>query len=482
MAKLTRLILSFIGNTDLKFQEPHGADKSPILRLLDAVSNADSKLQKPNISADSTRLILFDDDRDGDARAQFCEKLREQLPELGLAGLTLERRKIEMPEGPTDLPALYKQVWEVIPTSGSDSVDEVVFHLTSGTPAMHLTLMLAAESLRLEQSRLFETSREQGVIELFPPYTLALRNKRERDRVKYPKLLKPSDLPDKEHKKLLKGLLKETVVDDAIVADKYVALYKAATNSKQPPRVLMRGATGTGKWWACQQFAAWRGGEKVIWHDPAQCPEVPDGAMLLIRWLDAWSEAEMQRLMMLADERRDVAIAATYRTGQMQPGSAGEGLRGALQIELPTLGSRSDVVELGESLARQLGFMDGKIKERLQYELLSDGYPDNLHSLKELLATAGANSKGKHPERDAYLQARDAQEAESLLNEACRVLMNMDFGSERHSLNEVIKDVQFAVVQRALASGRNQDEVANLLGCSQSTVSSIINRHSADAD
>jgi hypothetical protein len=475
----TRLILSFIGNTDLKFQEPQGNDKSPILRLLLASLDCNTDLQKQRyIPADSTRLILFDDDRDGDARAQFCEKLREQLPELGLAGLTLERYKIEIPKpkSETELTALYEQVWKAIPTSGADSVDEVVFHLSSGTPAMHLTLMLAAESLRLEQSRLFATSREEGVVELKPPYALALRNKRERDRVKYPK---PLVLESKVRKELLKN---NTVVDDAVVASEYAALYKAATNRKQPQRVLVRGAAGTGKWWACQQFAAWRGAEKVIWHDPAQCPEVPDGATLLIRWLDAWSEAEMQRLMMLADERRDVAIVATYRIEQMQPKSASEGLRGAVQIELPTLGSRSDVVELGESLARQLGFMDGKIKERLQYELLNDGYPDNLHSLKELLATTGAHSPGKHPERDAYLQARDAQEAESLLNEACRVLMNMDFGPERHSLNEVIKDIKFAVVQRASASGRNQEEVAYLLGCSQPTVSSIINRHGADAD
>jgi len=168
-----RLIISFIGNTDLKAlginpprTDPPGPDQSPIQRLLGGLPS----------DSQAVRLVLLDDDRAGvDLRARFCDRLREQLPELGIDGVEVERSPVTLPDGPTDLSALYEQVWKAIPTSGPDSADEVVFHLTSGTPAMQLTLLLASQSLRLDEARLFETSREQGVREFKPPYALALR-------------------------------------------------------------------------------------------------------------------------------------------------------------------------------------------------------------------------------------------------------------------------------------------------------------------
>jgi hypothetical protein len=472
----TRLIVSFIGKQDLKRLEPQGEDKSPILRLLLAMLDPDSELQKKRyIASQHTRLVLFDDDRaGGDERARFCERLREQLPGLGLAGLVLERRPLKLPD-PNHLEALYENVWDVIPTSGPDCADEVVFHLSSGTPPMQFTLMLASQSLRLEGARLFETSVQQDVREVHPPYVLALRKKeereRERERVAYHR---PGSLSDEARR----GLIDNTVVDDKLVASAYAALYKAATNRKQSQRVLVRGPTGSGKWHACEQFAEWRERAKVIWSDPAQLPELPEGATLLIRWLELWRDQALRDLTRLAAERSDLAIAATFRTDQVAADSlevlAGEGLRGPVTIELPALGKRSDVAALGEALARQLGIFDGKLKERLQHEFLTDLYPRNLHDLKTLLATADTYSTTKHPQRTAYLQARNLRDARAMLDEACRILMGMDFGPKGHRLDQVLDVIRAAVVRYAQAEGRSQEEIGGLLGFSQQTVSDIL--------
>lgn len=465
-----RIIISFIGNTDLKAlgfdlpapTQPSGKDQSPIQRLLEGLPSGDA----------SVRLVFLDDDRNGaDLRARFCDRLNQRLRELGIEGAEVKRLAVTLPEGPTDLNALYEQVWAAIPTSGPEAADEVVFHLTSGTPAMQLTLMLAAQSLRLEEARLFETSREQGVIELKPPYALALRRTRERERMTY----SAQSLPDKARP----GLIKETVIDDAVAESAYAALYKAAINRKQAQRVLIGGPTGSGKWHACRQFARWRKcDDPVRWSDPAQRPELPEGATLLIRRLDAWPDSARDELALLADERPDVAIAATLRTDRQPadtPASAScDALPGSVRIDLPALGSRSDVVALAEALARQLGILDGKLKERLQHDLFTDRYPCHLHDLKALLATANAHSPGAHPERRSYLQARDLRDARRLLDEAWQVLVGMDFGPGRHRLDDVLNAIRAAVVQRALAEGRSQRDAGERLGISQQTVSDIL--------
>lgn len=466
-----RVIISFIGNADLEALglipprvEHSGRDQSPIQRLLSGLP-ADCQ---------AVRLILLDDDSPGsNLRKLFCDKLREQLPELGIDGMDVERHPVSLPDGPTDLSALYEQVWKAIPTSGPDSADEVVFHLSPGTPAMQLTLMLASQSLRLHESRLFETSREQEVRELKPPYVLALRRKRERERVAYQS---PGSLSDEARK----GLHKGTVVEDTLAESAYAALHRAARTRKQTPRVLIIGATGSGKWHACKQFARWRKCQNpVIWSDPAHCPELPEGAgTLLIRWLDAWPKSALRTLAQLADERQELAIAATVRTDRLPSAGleslGGDGLRGAVSIDLPALGARTDVVALADSLADQLGIAKGKIKERLQLDFFEDRYPHNLHDLKSRLATANAYSPGKHPEREAYLQASDRGEARWLLDETWQVLAGMDFGPKRHRFDDVLKVIRLAVVQRALAEGRSQREAGDLLGFSQQTVSEIL--------
>lgn len=466
MAKhATRLVVSFIGNKDLEFLQPQGAELSPIRRLLRGLPTL-----QPPIPPARTRLLLLDDDRPGkNDRARFCEALGNQLPGLGLGGLHLDRWPVTLPEGPTDLNALYENVWAAIPTSGPAQADEIVFHLTSGTPAMQLTLMLAAHCLRLDRVRLIETSREQGVREVRPPYVLAAREQRLSGRVRL-----KSPLSEKARR----TLLPDTVLDDPPVEAAYATLYKAAMHRKLPQRLVVQGPTGSGKWHACRQFARWRRGEAAQWLDPASQPELPSGATLLIHRLDTWPQSALRRLMLLAAERPDCAIAATFRTDRTPAAPlevlAHDGLRSAVHIELPALGSRSDVVALGEALARQLGAFDGKIKERLQYDLLTDLYPHNLHDLKALLATAAARSPSAHLERAAYVQARQIRDAQAVLAEACQILTGMDFGPNRHRLDDVLEVIRTVIVRRARADGRSQGEIGELLGVSQQTISAIL--------
>jgi hypothetical protein len=384
-----------------------------------------------------------------------------------LDGLAIERCPIRLPAGPTDLNALYEQVWAALPSRVIGSADEVMFHLTSGTPAMQFTLLLAAQCLPLEQARLVETSREQGVREVRPPYVLAAREVRGRGRADQVRLDDPAR----------RTLLPDTVVADPLVEASFAALYKAAGNRLTPQRLLVTGPVGSGKWHACQQFAHWRGAPKVpkvLWLEPGHEPELPEGATLLIRHLDTWPETPLRTLTRLAAIRPDLAIAATFRT-DLTPLAplevlAREGLRGAAQIALPALGARADLVALGEALARRLGFPVGKLKQRLQYELLTDLYPRNLHDLQSLLATAALASPGAHPDRPTYVRAREVRDAGRLLTEAWRLLQ----GSGGYSLDAVLEVIRVAVVRRALAEGRTQEAAGRLLDLSQQRVSIIL--------
>jgi hypothetical protein len=457
---MRRLIVSFIGNADLKYLPPQAENVSPILRLLMGLPGG--------LQPSRTRLLLLDEQSRGTERQMFCSRLEAVLPELGLGGLEVKRHPIVLPDGPTDLNALYEQVWAAIPTSGPDQADEILFHISSGTWAMQSTLLLAANCLRLERVRLIETSREQGVREVRPPYVLAARDRRLSERMRG-----KVQLPEKARR----ALLPDTVISDPVVHAAYAALHKAATNRKLPQRLLLRGPVGSGKWHACQQFARWRRAATATWLEPDALPELPVGATLLIHRLDAWPKKSLQGLALLSAQRPDVAIGASFRT-DLPPAVPldvlmRDGLRGAAQVDLPSLGSRSDVVEIAEALVRNLGALGGKVKARFQYELLTDVYPHNLHDLKALLATAVVRSPGGHPERNAYVQAKQIQHSQVLLTEAWQILAGMDFGPGRHRLENVLDVIRAAIVRRALVDGRSQEDAGELLGFSRSKVSAI---------
>jgi hypothetical protein len=463
-----RLIVSFIGNTDLNHLPPNEKDCSPILRLLLELSSIE-----PLIPYRQTSLILFNEDKDPKTeRTDFCNKLQAYLPKLGLGEIIVQRQPISLPDGPTDLNALYEGVWTIIPTSGRQrSENEVVFHFSSGTPAMKLTLLLAANCLPLDHVRIFETSAEQGVKEVRPPYVLAAREIRGQNRTAV--RLKLND-------KASKTLLDNTVIDDPQVKAGYAVIYKCASGktSELPPRLLIKGPTGSGKWHACQQFAKWREKPVIEWINWQNEPEFQPNCTLGIKHLDDWPENALEQLTELSASRPDIAIAATYRTDRVQQVPldtlARVGLRGAVHVELPSLGARSDVPALGTALARQIGIADGKLKERLQYDWLTDLYPNNLHDLKQLLVNASAYSSGKHPENDAYRHASESIEAENLFSDAWRILSGLTFGPGQPTLDQVLVEIRYATVCRLVTQGRNQTEAGKLVGLDQRTVSDIL--------
>lgn len=474
---MKRLIVSFIGNMDLSCfglgtgrEIPREGDMSPIQRLLMHVASEGGDPQ-------DTTLMLFDDDRSrSSSRRDYCEMLEQRLPELGLRGMSIVRHAVQLPDGPTDLNALYENVWSAIRTSGPDAADEVFFHLSSGTWAMQSTLLLASNCLPLNAVRLFETSAQQGVTEVRVPYVLAARELRHRNSGGRPARLSASGR---------KSLLPGTVVDDVMVQAAYATLHKAASNVR-PQTLLIEGPTGSGKWHAARQFGRWRGAPAVEWLSSSGMPgDVPNGATLLLWRLDAWSQSALSELSSWRVSRPDVAVAGTWRTDMPAAAPLHEvasvGLRGAMHVQLPSISARSDIVALGMSVAEQSGLWTAKIKERLQYELLTDMYAANLHDLKQVLTTAamGSSAKGRHPDERGFVRAveiADAAEAQALLREVFDTLSGLRFGKGRPDLKEVLDTTQLLVVRMAMSGGRTQEQAADLLGYAQTGISELLRK------
>lgn len=467
--KTKRLVVSFIGNADIEYIYPKNNDTSPILRLLMYLTEI-----RPFVPLNETALMLFDDDaEDKNLRTVFCQRLHQVLPQLGLDELKVERCKISLPEGPTDMNALYENVWRYIPTSGVQRETEVIFHLSSGTPVMKFTLMLAAHCLPLKNIRMYETSNQKGVMQINPPYVLAAREIRDYGNI--------NSLP-KLSEKARSLLLTNTVITDRYVQASYAKLYKAAVKSKMPSRVVIKGPVGSGKWHACKQFSKWRNEGIIEWRSWKDRPaiHVEDKGTLLIWCLNHWPEEALKELVSISANYPNLAIAATFRTDRPAIASrralAHDGLRFATHVDLPSLGARSDVVELGESLVRQLGLPDGKLKKRLQYDLLSDLYPRNLHDLGRLLATASALSSGAHVDHKAFEQTKQLEAADEVLARSWEILVGLKFGKGRPSLENVLDTIRSSVVRRARFEGRSQQAVGELLGISQQRVSEILNK------
>jgi transcriptional regulator of acetoin/glycerol metabolism len=300
------------------------------------------------------------------------------------------------------------------------------------------------------------------------PYVIAVREN---------KAARARDLP-RISAAARRRLLPHTVVEDPIVEAAYAALHKAATRRRGTPTVLISGPSGSGKWHAARQFAAWRATEKSEWLSPTLPDSLDAVSTVLIRRLDTWPTEKLLELSSWRLRHADVAVAATWRTDVVPAAPleavARHGLVGAEQVPLPALSARRDIVSLGESIAEQNGISDGKIKQRLQYDLLTDVYPRNLHDLKTVLATAASRSKGHHPERAAYLEAdhlADVGEAQALLYEAYQVLVGLHFSKGRPNLDEILDIVRALVIRCAQAHGRTEKQVGALLGCSQQAVS-----------
>ena len=461
----TRLVISFIGNTDLKYIEPTAEDMSPILRLLLRLKSI-----RPIISPQKTRLVLFDDDPPGKTdRAEFIGKIKAMLPDLGLDGLEVFPAKLTI-ERPTDLRGLYAQFGKWLPRIQTRSYDEVLFHVSSGTPYMQMTLFLYSSTLPPDQVSLYQTSshREGTILKLQLPYVLASReDTRGQGGRKSPKLSPAAR----------RGLLTDTVVEDPMAEEVYGKLHEMAAGRIRNSRVLIFGSTGSGKWHAARQFGSWRGKPEVILSDPQSLPDdarIPGDATVLVRRLDRWTMAAMSELVALQDRRPDVMIVATCRTGRHSAARSAvlsDGLPGAVHLELPAVDERVDVVRLGEAIARRAGISDGKLRARLQHDWLADRFPRGLHDIQTLVTTGALLSETKHPERESYRRVADAMAARDVLDEAWAILESLAFDPPNLTLAQVEADIRRAAVKLALSRQVSQKTVGKLMGFSQQTVS-----------
>lgn len=465
MNKITRrrLIVSFVGKTDVKYIEPSDGNMSPVLRLLRGLVDI-----RPAISASDTELILFDDGGKDEERELFFEILKNRLPENGLEGLKISRIPVNISR-PTDLDAIYDEVWKHLDSLRSGEFSEAIFHASSGTFAMQITLVLAATCRPFRNTRIFQTSKynDGSLQELQLPYDLAAKDVRRNSRVAQHQKLSPT---------ARRSLLKNTVVEDSSVEAAYQALYKAAKSKRNSARIAILGPTGCGKWHACQQFAEWRGKPVVTIQTGSptgSINDIPRDATVLLKRIDCWSSEKLNWLFRLSDERSDTAIAASFRVDN--PFTAKDSLlnTGLNEfIELPALGARNDQVQLAKSLALKNGIHAGKLEGRLKYELFTGTFPHGLHDLETRLCTASLFGGGEHIDQRSFQRVSSNQRAAAILDEAFRILTGLEFRSGV-GLNEIIEDIKLAVVLLAIGKTGSQPKAETLIGISQSAISRI---------
>lgn len=183
---MTALLVSFIGDRDLELsglppsraraREPQPDERSPLLRVVDDL------IERNLFGAGGSILLLDDRAPKGDDRGEkYASMLKEYVTQLLDAdSVSVTPYPLRIAD-PTDLDRLHKEVVEVIKSCATERSD-VLINLTSGTPAMHTTLVLAASYLPLKRPRFFQSSKFHGVEETQLPYMVYVKRRIEVDR------------------------------------------------------------------------------------------------------------------------------------------------------------------------------------------------------------------------------------------------------------------------------------------------------------
>ncbi len=488
---MRNLIVSFIGNTDLKLaglapdETPSKPDEQPpLFRVVNDL------VSRNLFGKDDAILILDDRAARGDDRGRrFCAMLEQSVAVLlDVPSIQVTPLPIDI-SNPTDLDRLHKEAVAAIKGTADDRT-QVIFNLTSGTPAMHTTLVLAGSYLPLARPRFFESSRERQVVEINLPYMVYVRSR-----------IEVARSPNRQVRQLMKKgdplrgikLPRLTSVADAAVAAVFGAVAKA--RNKEFP-VTVAGVTGSGKAYVAQA-AGLNAGLSVCVVDAEfarKLPEKPGTTAdsthlnIILRHLESASDELLCDIGQALDRHPDWRWTVTLRSDRA-PRASDSPLYTALRRRLATGGEflmpppnlRTDVVELAEHMFEEAGQWPTKVKERFQYELGSAVLADGLHGLRRWVNNAAGLAPTRHTDESAFKAARKqllAADAIDVLLRATAVLAAG--GCAGFSVPRLIQVVEHATQLIAEAGNRTQDELASRMGYANRTT--FANRKAASSD
>lgn len=459
-----RRAVSFVGNNDLRAAGVLAGghplrenDLGPIWRFV-------SRQIDVGELGNGDCILLLDDRPGSGEREKFASWLGQRIALAGCA-IDVVRLSLTLEGKPTHLSALFAEAFRQIP---EESGYETQFLLSPGTPAMYATLVLAAEYLRLTRPRLFESSLEEGVVEVMLPYEIGLRPRQRSWRAPNAQRRPVGRLP---------GLLPDTVLNDAGIRATYEALHQQAT---LPGRwaMLLYGPSGSGKTHAARQLALWRGCDspRVLSAESPPEPHSLDRANTVIvrdlhnagvQW-PAW-----RRLICdLPDTQFVFLWRVQAGSGQDIDRAVQAGLAAGGVLRIPGLAERDDRMALVESFARRAGKWDGKAKERCQYALMKHDLARNLHELEAWMSLVAAHSDGPHPSEIAVERATrqlHGVQAQALLARLAQAIADQSFVG-RLPLDTLLKCAEALSVMVQEASGDAQEVIAARFGIKRTTL------------
>lgn len=475
-------IITFIGNTDLKYYRGNDVDNmSPIDRFFE-----EGFLERHK-EVDWTLLLLNDkpgeeqvcdkknEGRESLSRNEFIERIaddyKNDYPNLVVKGVPIHSVK----HNPSDHQALFDEVWGAIPHKGKHAPDEYAFILTSGTPAMISTLLLASCSLTSKKTSAFQVDKHKGIEEVILPYKLALK----RDSKKRP--------PDLFFEKEIELRKKQIVIYDSVVKLAYIDLFLSLSTVKKGvmPRVMIAGAVGTGKTTAANILLDWLRGlcksnsldfelieisssksdvfERFILDEPDKNKRI----LIKANGFDEWSGSDRERFLDKCTTLSDnVGVLITGRSELLD--HSGIDLKkilgdGQVNIYLPKIEERSDIFDLVLVHAQQRAYTLGKLYERSNYSLFTKKeFSRGCYTLFELVDQAYKRSPSIHIQDNIMESISDEPEARRILHESISRVYNKDYS--QYKLEKVLSMIKASSCMLAVIETKNQDEAGILLG------------------
>ncbi len=423
--KRPRRIITFIGNSDLRSAgisasklPPRENDEGPIWRFVK------HQFDKGEMETPGSLILLLDDKPDDGRRATYANWLGNKIASVPKS-VAVDRILLELGNKPTNLNLLFRETFKQIPPEEDNHETHLL--VSPGTPAMYATLVLAAEFLKMKGPRVFESSIEEGVVEIHLPYDIGLRP-HQRSRRAPNTRGRPGTF--------LRELLPDTVLDDTGTRAIYEALYRSMQNSTRRG-ILLYGAAGSGKTHAARQVAHWLGCNNPTNVDALPLPrasDLGDCETVIVRNLQSTNSAldGWKGLMAALPQTQFVFLwrtdAADLDAGPDQAVQAGLAPGGSYRM--PSLAEREDQITLVEAFARRANKWSGKVRERFQYTLMKHDAARNLHELETWVELAAAYSDGSHISGVAVDRATlqiEAAQAQGLLQKVTQVIADQSF-------------------------------------------------------